>query len=653
MFDVPIVSPETILMWRRSVPAKVKRLVVLLVKPSRYDEQGYLLRFHRGALPSNSLAALYSLSEAAFQTGVLAGLQCEVHAFDEVTWRYRVSPKSLVAKYLDGNTTVVVGLVAVQTNQFPRSRDLAYAFKRAGATVVMGGFHVSGSISTMLDGISSNDPKRPDVPCPHIMPPEIEELTRDGIIVFHGESEHAWQQVLADIVGGAPQTLYRGGMPDLTKAPVPQYPPGYFAHFAGRVDTLDTGRGCPFGCSFCAIINVQGRSARWRNSEAVVAKIKELCETGGRVTFFLTDDNFARNPCWEEILDGFIELRKQGCQFTFMVEIDLASHKIPGFIKKLGQAGCGQAFIGMESVNQETLRKANKPQNRVESYQRFCDQLHAQGIIVHVGYIIGFEDDTSEGILRDVATIKAIGVDLASFFILTPLPGSEDHIRMLVARVPMDEDLNWYDTSRPVTDHPHMSREQLQAIYQRCWVEFYRSRHMIEALRRCPKKLYWWLFKTLLWCRNSALGEKTHPMMCGFWRIRSRLHDRRPGYAVEGVVGHTRKELWRYLRYVGHLLREFYVFQHVYFQSQLKPGLVGKLSGNLRGARDWFSRTFRMPATRTWLNTFWIRYAQQKWNLFWRWDWHIRMVPYAITEIAFTVRFWWTLIRNARVLIQG
>jgi len=631
----------------------ITRLIVLLVKPSKYDRDGYLLRFMKGVLPSNSFAAMYSLTKSAFSSPALAGLACEIHAFDEVVWRQKFDAKKEIKKYLNGNTKVVVAFIGVQTNQFPRACDIASLCKEAGAEVVIGGFHVSGSISTMLDGIAVSDARRSDVPSPHIMPPEIDSLMKNGIIIFHGESEGMWKDVLRDIVMGKQKLLYRGGLPDLTSAPIPEFPPRYLEDFAGCMETLDTGRGCPFACSFCTIINVQGRSSRFRNPKEVVAKVKKICGQKKIASFFFTDDNFARNPHWEEILDGLIELKKSGHNFTFMVEIDLASHKIPKFIEKLGRAGCWQVFIGMETVNQESLKKAQKGQNKVSDYQMFCDMLHENGMIVQAGYIIGFENDTKDSILRDVATIQSIGVDKVAFFILTPLPGSEDHIKMHCGKIPMDPDFNLYDSFQPVCEHPQMSRAELLEAYEKSWKEFYRSHYMIRSLERCPKHYYWWLFKMYVWYRNSALGEKTHPMMCGFMKLRSRVRDRRPGYAIDSIPVHIAKEFWRYMQYFGHIFREFYIFQHVYFQSQLKPEIASRLSQDVRGVKDWFARTFKLPATRVWLNAFWIKYGRQKWNLFWKWHLHGKMLPYAFTEIVYTIRFWMALNRNAKTMMKG
>jgi len=656
----------------------ISRLVVLLIKPSKYDADGYLIRFWKGVLPSNSLAVMHALTVDAFKAPELQGLIGEVYSFDEIVLAQRVRPKKLVRKFLDGRTKVVVGLVGVQTNQFPRACDLAEEFRQAGATVVIGGFHVSGSMEVLYYGVK--DPNRPDIPCTGKVPNEIQALMDRGIIVCVGEAEELWRKILTDIVANRAERLYRAEQtPRIDTAPLPLYPDRYYDDFSVRIGTIDTGRGCPFKCSFCTIINVQGRNPRWRNPSAIVDYVRQQCAEHGKIHIFFVDDNFARNPMWENILVGLIALKQEGYEFSFMVEIDLASGKIRNhdktrsFIEMLGLAGCVQAFIGMETVNPKTLKRVSKGQNRPEHYQEFCDQLHAAGITIHGAYIIGFDEDDYDSTLEAIRTLRQIGVDQASFFCLTPLPGSEDHARAVKAGVWMDGDFNLYDSFQPVTQHQLMTDQQWRKAYFDAWREFYRSRYMIEALKRCGDEIkFWGLVRNFFWYRNSALGHKIHPMICGFLQIRTWRSDRRHGYPVESILTYIGRELWRYTKYFGHCWRELYIMQHVYFQAKLeskleqladqlardrrdaavadiKANLARRLSSALSGPVDWYQRTFGpVPATRVWLNEFWKAYGSNRWNLIkpWYWHWHVAMLPHAATEVVFTVRWFGVLIKK-------
>lgn len=610
-----------------------KRVVVILIKPSHYDDDGFPHRYLRGVLPSNSLAVLYSLTCESLATMLPTDTSFEVHMLEDGVQKHARKLRELETRFPEAGTKLIVGLVAVQTAQFPRACDLITRWQQRGATCVIGGFHVSGSIATMLDGVS--DRNRPDIPSPHRMPTEIQRLIDSGVVVFHGEAEEVWAQTLADMLAGNPKPLYRGGMPDFGSAPLPKYAPGYFeGSFVTAIGTFDTGRGCPFACSFCAIINVQGRKSRYRSPECVIAQIKEICAREGKAQFFFTDDNFARNPLWETLLDGIIALREAGAKVRFMCEADLACRKIPRFLDKLARAGCGQIFMGVESVNPRNLVDAHKPQNKVHQYAELWSRCHELGIVVHAGYIIGFAGDSAESVAEDVETLRRLGADQVSFFILTPLPGSEDHARAVAANVAMDTDFSKYDSFHILTEHPQMSRQAWMETYQKAWRQFYRCETMLAAVKRChTRSAQIELIRNYVWYRWSFATEQTHPMISGFYRVRS-YSDRRPGSAELPYGRYVRQEVWRNMRYIGRLVAEFYRFQYIVLDTEC--------SEQLRDVRDWFRLTFGKRMSRQWLHAFWKKYAANRWRLLYHpvaVGWHLACLPFAFTEVVYTLRF--------------
>ncbi len=652
--------------------ATIKSLVVLLIRPSKYADDGYLLQWQLAALPSNSLAVMNALTKSAFadpQLSHIADGEKEVHAYDELTRSGRINPQKLMRQHARKGATVVVGLVGVQTNMFTRACDLAREFMAEGATVVMGGFHVSGSI-TML-----HDNQHPVGSCPHekpfdcpLMPPECAEIMRQGVIIFHGEAEDLWPTVLADICRGAPKPLYRGGRPDLANAPLPSYPKNYFEGFLAARLTMDSGRGCPFDCSFCTIINVQGRTMRFRAVNAIESWIRNMC-AGGRLYWFFTDDNFCRNPRWEDILLACIKLKAEGLKFKFMIQSDLAAWRLKGkqsgrpFVELLAEAGCSQVFLGVESVRQETLLDTGKPQNRVETYRQMVELYHKLGIICHASFIIGFPDDTPETVAQDVETLKSLGFDQASFYMLTPLAGSRDHAQMHAAGKWMDPDFNRYDSFQPAMRHSRMSPEEWQGAYDNAWRQFYTEEHLVQVLARVNPDNYWGTMGIFLWYRWSALREGVHPMLGGFWR-RRRFHDRRPGLSKESRLSFWRDEVLRHLHYLGSLAREYRFFQGVYLQTRWMPVIrkrtahMADMNRRLRAVRyamrahlrvysanvqraGWFGRTFGHAAHRAWLDSFWRSYAQLKWRLVMphKLHWHAQMLLAAISEFYYSVRF--------------
>ena len=145
--------------------------------------------------------------------------------------------------------------------------------------------------------------------------------------------------------------------------------------------------------------------------------------------FFITDDNFARNREWEAIFDRLAKLREvDKIPLGLMIQVDTLCHKIPNFVEKAKRAGVTRVFIGLENINPDNLKAAKKPQNKITEYRKMLLAWKAQGIFTYAGYILGFPADTPESIRRDIEIIqRELPLDIVEFFILTPLPGSEDH----------------------------------------------------------------------------------------------------------------------------------------------------------------------------------------------------------------------------------
>ena len=161
--------------------------------------------------------------------------------------------------------------------------------------------------------------------------------------------------LLSDIDAGTPKPVYNylHDMPGMEAATLPILPREVVTRIAGHYTSFDAGRGCPFQCSFCTIINVQGRKSRYRTPDDVEAIVRANAAQG-ITRFFVTDDNFARNKNWEPILDRLIELREEdGFKIRLLLQVDTLCHRIPGFIEKAARAGCNMVFIGLENINPE------------------------------------------------------------------------------------------------------------------------------------------------------------------------------------------------------------------------------------------------------------------------------------------------------------
>jgi len=531
-----------------------KKLAIVYVVPSRYDDDGYVQRWVKGVVPSNSLAVLKSLTKNMVERwgdrGQHPQLSISLESYDD---NIEKIPFDKIARRKDDETKVVVGIVGVQSNQFPRASDIALQFRKLGVDVMVGGFHVAGMLALF------------DEPSP-----ELQMLIDNGVTLVAGEAETpgVLESLYQDALNDTLQPLYRlPQAPDISHAPLPEAEPKYIDHFGARWATIDSSRGCPFGCTFCTVINIQGRKMRCRSAESVLATIRSNYNKG-IVNFFFTDDNFARNVHWKLIFDGLIEMRKEGIEVAFMMQIDTQAGNIPDFVDKARQAGCRMVFIGMESVHPANIESVGKTQNHVDLYRDMVRRWQSAGVVVHVGYIIGFPHDTIESVQRDVVFLRDhVGVDLASFFMMTPLPGSVDHKEMLLRGEPLDPDLNKYDSFHETFPHPKMKPGEWKAATQLAYAEFYTKEHCANILRRLPKEHYWMMFWNLIWYRYSGVLSGTHPMMTGFFRQKNRL-ERRPGFPKENVFQFAWRWVKDFVLDSGSYIKLFYEFQEIWFLTR-------------------------------------------------------------------------------------
>ena len=508
----------------------IRRFQLLLVKPSHYDDDGYVIRWWRAMIPSNSLAALYGIAADCAERRVLGvDVEIDVDAIDETNTR--VDMPALIARLRRNDNFGLLALVGVQSNQYPRALDIAAEFRKAGIAVAIGGFHVSGCLS-MLDGHAVG----------------LDACRDLGISIFAGEAEGRLDAVLQDAAAGrlAPIYNFMNDLPGLQGMVVPFLPKQYVKRTLGLSTSFDAGRGCPYQCSFCTIINVQGRKSRYRSADDVEHLVR-LNWAQGIHKFFITDDNFARNKEWEAIFDRLIELREtDGIRLGLMIQVDTLCHRIENFVEKAKRAGVTRVFIGLENINPENLAAAKKRQNKITEYRAMLLAWKAQGIITFAGYILGFPADTALTIRRDIEIIKReLPLDGLEFFCLTPLPGSEDHKVLWTNGVAMDPDLNRYDVEHVCTAHPKMSKAQWEAIYQEAWSLYYTPAHMKTLLRRAaatgvPMAS---LVKVLVTFATTVPLEKVHPLQAGLFRLKT-PSERRPGLPREALWVFWPRYIW-------------------------------------------------------------------------------------------------------------
>ena len=492
--------------------------------------------------PSNSLAAVYGVAVDSAERRVLGSdVDFDIDPIDETNTRVNVP--ALVARLRRHGNFGLVALVGVQSNQYPRALDIARPLREAGIPVAIGGFHVSGCLA-MLDGHSV----------------DLDACRDMGVSIFAGEAEGRFDTVLRDAADGrlAPVYNFMSDLPDMDGVPLPYLPKRYVTRTLGQSSSFDAGRGCPYQCSFCTIINVQGRKSRFRTADDV-ERLVRLNAAQGIYRFFITDDNFARNRNWEAILDRLIKLREEEkIPLGLFIQVDVLCHKIPNFIEKSRRAGVNKVFIGLENINPDNLAAVKKKQNKITEYRKMLLAWKQQGIITFAGYIVGMPADTPATIARDIGIIQSeLPIDFLEFMCLTPLPGSEDHQVLWKNGVAMDPDLNKYDIEHACTHHPKMSPAEWQQAYRDAWSLYYSPQHQETLLRRgmAMGAPMFNLAKYLLTFSTTDRLEGVHPLQGGILRLKH-PSERRPGLPRESAIVFWPRFVWETLRKHAIMARE-------------------------------------------------------------------------------------------------
>jgi len=504
----------------KSSTAAKRRFCLVLVKPTHYCDDGYPIRWYRSLIPSNSLACLYGIvKDFSEQEGLADDVEIEIHAFDEANTRIRVDKIAALIKAAGAGLVMLVG---VQSNQTPRALDIARPLRAKGIQVAIGGFHMSGVIS-MINGDD----------------PALREAQAMGLSIFAGEAEGRIGDVLRDAYAGQLKPLYNymNDLPAIDGASLPLLRRERVKRTAGAMTSFDAGRGCPYQCSFCTIINVQGRKSRRRTPDDI-EKIIRGNWAQGLHRYFITDDNFARNKDWEVILDRLIYLREvEKIDSSFLIQVDTLCHRIPNFIEKCARAGVKRVYIGLENINPENLAAAKKKQNKITEYRTMLLAWQKANVLVYTGYITGFPNDTAESILNDIEVLKReLPIDVLEIFYLTPLPGSEDHQKMFRSGAWLDPDLNKYDLYHITAKHPRMSTEEWTFAYHDAWRRYYSDEHCEKIMRRAAaiRQSFSSTLLAITWFKGCLELENVHPVEGGMVRLKSR-RDRRPTMPMESI----------------------------------------------------------------------------------------------------------------------
>ena len=472
------------------------QLRVVLVKPSKYGLDGSVERFKKGYMPNATLWHIASLTPER-----IGNVPVSVHTVDEYVWQ---DLDYLQLLHHDSNVVTLVALVGVQSHQFHRALDLAaYALDHGVRHCVIGG--------------------------PHPMTCDTSSLQGRGVSFALAEAELIWQQILDDALAGELRPVYGAGQRWADQLPsVVINPPSAedMARYGAPVLGLYPVRGCPYKCNFCSVIKISGRQVRNPDIESTIESLRRAKRGGVKIIKFVSD-NFNKFPQVRDLLQAMID---EHLDLPFYCQCDSQIAKDPELVELLGRAHCYEMFVGVESFNRKTLKAAGKHHNHPEHYAEIIRLCNEAGIRPHFSNIIGFPDDDEEEIRHHLDILKTLRPRIASFYILTPIPGTEQYDEFRSNGQIVESNLDRFDGSCYTWTHPHLPREQLENLLYHCYVNYYGFLLRGGGLPEDDQRF-------AVFSRYTA-GLRQHPMAGGYDKTRidtlaDYIHLRREVYDIE------------------------------------------------------------------------------------------------------------------------
>jgi radical SAM superfamily enzyme YgiQ (UPF0313 family) len=236
-----------------------------------------------------------------------------------------------------------------------------------------------------------------------------------------------------------------------------------------------------------------------------------------------TSDNFNKYPQAEELLQTMIDER---LNMKFFVQCDTQIAKQEALVELLAKAGCYQMFVGVESFDRATLIAANKKQNRPDAYHNIVRLCREHGIGSHFSNIIGFPQDTEQSIHEHLEVLRTISPNWASFYILCPIPGTEQYDDFLDQGLITERNLDRFDTTCLTWNHPTLSRERLSELLYECYRRFASVSHAVKNIRgiarqngrgSIPERLGSLAMSSFV---RYCAWRRTHPMSGGVMRVK-------------------------------------------------------------------------------------------------------------------------------------
>ena len=321
-----------------------------------------------------------------------------------------------------------------------------------------------------------------------------EEALLHADFVIRGEGEKALLKLIENIERGSndlssiPNLSYKKdgkfyhnpldeNFVDLDSLPIPDFTlvEGYNPDSL-KIYPISTSRGCPYNCTFCAVVSMFGRKYRFRSEDLVIEEIKNLKKVEH---IFFYDDNFAADKERAKILlEKMIKINFKG---TWSTQVRIDIYKDEELLKLMQKSNCSTLYIGFESINPETLKLYKKGITPAQ-IEEGIKILHKYNIRVHGMFVIGADTDTRESILATLDFSKKMKIDSVQFLILTPVPGSRIFQEFLNEGRIFTTTWEYYDGHHVVFYPQNMSPFELQELAFKLFKGFYSYKSAIKYL---------------------------------------------------------------------------------------------------------------------------------------------------------------------------
>ena len=289
------------------------------------------------------------------------------------------------------------------TAQIKEAYQLADRYRALGTTVVLGGLHVTA---------------RPVEAIAHA----------DSIII--GEGETLWPVLLADLNRGELRQIYdaRGTSFDFSGAPMPRFELLDIERY-NRL-TVQTQRGCPFRCEFCAASMRISSVYKVKPVEKVIEEIRRIKDIWPHPFIEFADDNtFANRKHGKKLMRALAAEHVR-----WFTETDVSVAEDEELLKLMREAGCAQILIGLESPSHSGLdgleQRANWKARQRDRYLRAIDRIQSQGITVNGCFILGLDGSGTESFEEIWNFVRASGLYEIQLTVQTAFPGTPLYDRL-------------------------------------------------------------------------------------------------------------------------------------------------------------------------------------------------------------------------------